>query len=709
MTVLILSGVPSPATSAAGTDIFHEVPPGAGSAPGWTEMKPASPPPARDGHAMAYDSGSDRVIVFGCLWRNDTWAYDYESNTWREMRPARAPSSKLGCAMAYDSGADRMILFGAPYAQNATGETWSYDYERDEWSNLSPKVSPPARIDHAMAYDSRLGRVILFGGAVPWGGALADTWAFDHANDTWTDLKPASAPSPRDEHAMAYDSESGVTVLFGGGTNYRDTWVYHSSNNTWRQMSPPLAGTPLGRIKHAMTYSSRSDHVLLFGGYIIGGGGARDETHLYDYNNDTWIDPDPQPKPKWSQQPGLAYDSQSDRTIEFGGIGYGDYNDTWAFLDAREGPPSVVGTSPADGAANVSAGSAISITFSTGMATANTEAAIASAPAASGKFSWSTGDATVSLRPSAALQFSTKYTVTVGAGARSKGGTPMASSYSFSFTTESRPPPAPKVTSTDPAGGATGVAVPKSIAITFDQEMDRASTEGAISLAPAAPGSFTWDPAEKSVTLDPASDLSYSTAYAVNVAASARSKAGAALASAHSFSFSTEGEPDTKPPLIDHAPPGPVTEGTAVEIVATVSDDRSLLSVRLHYSSGGMPSMKAIPMVRVSGDRFRAVVPGIDIVPASLDYFIEAADADGNRGTSPEGAPSSLHSVEVIPEAAPPAVKPDWGWFWMLVAVMLAVVAGGVAVGSARRRRKCRWCGSAHEPSAGCAACPGGW
>src|SRR3989442_15890746 len=91
-------------------------------------MSPAASPLARSHHAMAYDSGSDRVILFGgysscCggIALGDTWAYDFNANTWTDMTPAVAPTSRESSAMAYDSQSDRVILFGGCGGHNPTG------------------------------------------------------------------------------------------------------------------------------------------------------------------------------------------------------------------------------------------------------------------------------------------------------------------------------------------------------------------------------------------------------------------------------------------------------------------------------------------------------------------------------------------------------------------------------------------------------------
>jgi hypothetical protein len=75
-----------------------------------------------------------------------------------------------------------------------------------------------------LAYDPEASKVVLFSGV----GAPADTWTWDGTN--WTEQHPAQSPPARQGAALAYESDHGYTVLFGGfsstATNLADTWLY---------------------------------------------------------------------------------------------------------------------------------------------------------------------------------------------------------------------------------------------------------------------------------------------------------------------------------------------------------------------------------------------------------------------------------------------------------------------------------------------------
>jgi len=190
---------------------------------------------------MVYDVESDRAILFTEV--GETWAYDFDRNAWTKKTPKSHPTARAWSAMAYDEGLDRVVLFGGDAAGDLA-DTWTYDVNTDTWENMSPAKSPPARHYSSMAYDPTSRRTVLFGGAQ--GGQKlekprCDTWAYDLAKNTWTQLSPPTSPSARGWHAMAFDAAIGKIVLFGGGADrnhfQNDTWLFDSSSNTWSRVS----------------------------------------------------------------------------------------------------------------------------------------------------------------------------------------------------------------------------------------------------------------------------------------------------------------------------------------------------------------------------------------------------------------------------------------------------------------------------------------
>jgi N-acetylneuraminic acid mutarotase len=268
----------------------------------WTQMEPPSGPTGRGAAELAYDAESDRVVLFGggnkvAGWDlADTWAYDYNTNTWTEM--ARGPIKHVGPRIAYDAESDRIILFGGYDMKGFFyNDTWAYDFNSDTWTEMKPSTSPPGRNYQAMAYDAESDRVLTWGGLGLDGKLLAPSvWAYDFNTNTWQEMKTGEGPHPEgaDFPAMVYDAKADRTILYGGVYQGDQTWAYDYNTNTWTKLEPSTVPGELSR--HAMVYSTAADRVILFGGQV----GPTEfkytaETWTYDLSTNTWTNVTPQP------------------------------------------------------------------------------------------------------------------------------------------------------------------------------------------------------------------------------------------------------------------------------------------------------------------------------------------------------------------------------------------------------------------------------
>ena len=230
----------------------------------WTQKSPQTSPPAREGHAMAYDIARGRVVLFGGLdakmnTLNDTWLWD--GINWAQST-APGPGARGNTAMAYDADRSQVVLFGGEDAQSKTmADTWVWD--GSNWTQKSPAASPAVRLGHAMVWDAARSQVVLFGGDDANSDALADTWVWDGGN--WTQKSPQTSPPPRVAHAMAYDGAHSQTVIYGGmfsSVNYvpeNDTWVWDGGN--WNK-SLSQANPPAGA-GGAMAYDSTRGQIVM--------------------------------------------------------------------------------------------------------------------------------------------------------------------------------------------------------------------------------------------------------------------------------------------------------------------------------------------------------------------------------------------------------------------------------------------------------------
>jgi len=314
----------------------------------WTEMSPSAEPPARNGNCFIYDAESDVTVLFGGdtgpggVTLNDTWAYDYDQDTWMNKTTDSGPPELSAFNVAYDSESDKIIVFGGWYTPDGEailhrGDTWAYDYNTNTWENMSPAASPPMRRYSSTAYDSGSDRVIIFGGVLATGGTTGDTWAYDYNTNTWEEMNPTSKPSSRFYSLMAYDSESDKIILFSGAGlgMFTDTWAYDYNNDTWENMNPDDHG--MGGAAQ-MAYDPVRDLCITFGG-IDEDDEVYSETWTYDYNINTWSNLSINICPCARERAYLTYNTESNVTLLYGGLGEDWYDsilgDTWS-LDYEE-------------------------------------------------------------------------------------------------------------------------------------------------------------------------------------------------------------------------------------------------------------------------------------------------------------------------------------------------------------------------------------
>jgi hypothetical protein len=216
-------------------------------------------------------------------------------------------------------------------------------------------------------------------------------------------------------------------------------------------------------------------------------------------------------------------------------------------------PPTVQSTVPAAGATDVAVDTSLKAVFSEDMKASTISGTTfklvraSDNAAVNAAVTYDASTKTATLDPSANLDADKDYTATVTTGAQDAAGNAMADTKVWSFTTakpaDTTPP---DVTATVPVDGAKNVAVADNIAATFSEEMNEVSLEspGTFTLAkqgatsPVA-ATVAYNVANKTVTLDPASNLDQVATYTATITTQAKDVAGNPLASTETWTFST--------------------------------------------------------------------------------------------------------------------------------------------------------------------------
>ena len=214
-------------------------------------------------------------------------------------------------------------------------------------------------------------------------------------------------------------------------------------------------------------------------------------------------------------------------------------------------PPTVLSTSPTDGATNVAVSTVVTATFSEAMdattingTTFTLKTTSGSTPVA-GTVAYDAGTKTATFTPTSALSNSTGYTATITTGAKDAAGNQLAANKVFAFTTIADTTP-PTVTSTTPADNATGVPVGTTVTVTFSEAMDPTTINGTTfslkvtSSSAAVAGTVSYNTSTHVATFTPTAPLAASTQYTATVTTGAKDTAGNQLSPGNvSFSFTT--------------------------------------------------------------------------------------------------------------------------------------------------------------------------
>jgi PKD repeat protein len=312
---------------------------------------------------MAYDPADQYVVLFGgynssaYTDTNDTWTYAH--GNWTQLTTPTAPQPRRGASFAYDAASGHLVLFAGIPSSNACcfQDTWTFS--GGNWTNITASSvnssnTPPARYLTQLAYDAADHYVLLYGGCTSLGCAssLNDTWKLVDTN--WTDISAASVRSPgaRGGGMMLWDPLANSVFLYGGaipaGIHVSDSWNFSGGN--WTQISSPANPGPRGDA--FMAFVPAYGYIVLFGGLYdspLGGNGPISDTWLYlstGWKNET-ANLTVMPSARWTFENAGTYDAKDGYPLLFGGRDPtgADLNDTWklswplraTFLASRPG------------------------------------------------------------------------------------------------------------------------------------------------------------------------------------------------------------------------------------------------------------------------------------------------------------------------------------------------------------------------------------
>jgi len=197
------------------------------------------------------------------------------------------------------------------------------------------------------------------------------------------------------------------------------------------------------------------------------------------------------------------------------------------------------------------------------------------------------------------------------------------------------PFPAPRLLEYRPAPGEEQ-ALDAPIELTFDQPMDRASVESALSITPTVAGAISWND-DRTLTFAPAAALQRGARYRVTVAASARNAEGKPLEEPAVFNLSTVGYL-----AVTEVQPVPGADEIDPDTTLTVVFNRPVVPLTAIGEQGNLPDpVTFVPEIRGQGEWLNSAIylftPAEGLLPGTrYEARVAAGLTDTVGGVLPE-------------------------------------------------------------------------
>jgi len=263
-------------------------------------------------------------------------------------------------------------------------------------------------------------------------------------------------------------------------------------------------------------------------------------------------------------------------------------NYSWTFRTVpATTTPTVISTTPTNGATAVPINQVITATFSEAMNAATINATTftlktAAGVAVTGVVTYTAAGSVATFTPAAPLALSTVYSATITTGAMDLAGTALAGNYVWTFTTAATADTTrPTVLATVPANLAIGVPLNQVLSATFSEPMNAATINSA-TFTLAGPGAtvVTGQVAYASVgntaTFTPTANLTANTVYTATITTGATDLAGNALAVNYVWTFTTGATLDTVKPIIVSTIPANAAINVALNQVVSATFSKAM-------------------------------------------------------------------------------------------------------------------------------------
>ena len=291
-----------------------------------TATPASSPPAARSGDPPASPSTTASATASGTP--SPSTSAGVAPLAWAAL-DAAGPAAREDHTWTLDPEAGIAYLFGGREGATIHGDTWAFDLATDTWTQLAPPASPPPRFGHEAVWVEGRGVVIFAGqaGTTFYG----DVWAFDPESATWAALPAGgAAPVPRYGSCAALGPDGRLWISHGftqDGNRFADTRAYDFATGYWTDETP-AGEVPVLRCLHGCWWTDDGE-LALYAGQTTGITSLEDRWRLAD---GAWTFVDGQLPPARNLYARARLDAA---TLVFGGqaLDGGYLGDLWLLAD----------------------------------------------------------------------------------------------------------------------------------------------------------------------------------------------------------------------------------------------------------------------------------------------------------------------------------------------------------------------------------------
>lgn len=264
----------------------------------WVQQNTSNDPTARTNASAVYMESTNELILFGGRsgsgYENELWSLDLTSLSWSPItsNSTSLPDARHTHEAYYDPVNHRMIIWGGQGTTGLYNDVWAFNFSDSSWaelfSNGNIAGAPLRRYGTGSVYLPDSNRLVSFAGFTT-SGRFDDTWAFDLQTQQWSDLSQTQRPGQRCLFNSTWLSDSNKMVIFGGqsSSNLNDLWSLDLSTYNWTELSP--IQQPSAR--HYASLTNNGQELLLFGGNASGQNvhsGGQNDLWRFDWNTMEW-------------------------------------------------------------------------------------------------------------------------------------------------------------------------------------------------------------------------------------------------------------------------------------------------------------------------------------------------------------------------------------------------------------------------------------